>query len=99
MRKTAVKLTGLLLGVMFLFAACATHVHTVGSGAQGGTTTEQRQWYVLWGLVPLNDVDSDEMAGDAQNYTITTEQAPLDVIINIFTAYVTVVSRTVKVEK
>ncbi|MBS3806051.1 MAG: hypothetical protein KGY60_00980 [Bacteroidales bacterium] len=99
MKKTALKLTALMLGVMFFFASCATHVHTVGSGAQGNTSMEERQWFVLWGLVPLNDVDSREMAGDAQNYTITTEQAPLDVIINIFTTYVTVVSRTVTVEK
>lgn len=99
MRKTAIKLTALMVGVMFLFAACATHVHTVGSGAQGNTKMEQRQWYVLWGLVPLNEVDSHEMAGGTENYTITTEQAPLDVIINIFTTYVTVVSRTVTVEK
>lgn len=99
MKKTALKLTGLMLGVMFLFAACSTHVHTVGSGAQGNTKMEERQWFVLWGLVPINEVDSKEMAGDAQNYTITTEQAPLDVIINIFTTYVTVVSRTVTVEK
>lgn len=99
MKKTGIKLAGLLLGVMFLFAACTTHVHTVGSGAQGGNKMEERQWYVLWGLVPINEVDSHEMAGDASNYTITTEQAPLDVIINIFTTYVTVVSRTVTVEK
>jgi len=99
MKKTALKLTGLLLGVMFLFASCMTHVHTVGSGAQGNTKMEERQWFVLWGLVPINEVDSHEMAGDAENYTITTEQATLDVIINLFTSYVTVVSRTVTVEK
>ncbi len=99
MKKTAVKVSVFLLGVMFLFASCSTHVHTVGQGAQGNVKQEERQWYVLWGLVPINDVDSKEMAGDAENYTITTEQQALDVIINLFTTYVTVVSRTVTVEK
>ena len=99
MKKAKLKFTALMLGVMFLFASCATHVHNVGSGAQGNNKMEERQWYVLWGLVPINEVDTHEMAGDAENYTITTEQATLDVIINLFTTYVTVVSRTVTVEK
>jgi hypothetical protein len=99
MKKTALKLSGLLLAVMFLFASCATHVHTIGDGAQTGVEQQERQWYVLWGLVPINEVDTKEMAGDAEDYTITTEQEALDVIINIFTTYVTVVSRTVTVEK
>lgn len=83
--------------LFFLMAGCAAHIHEVGQGAQGNNITEARQWYVLWGLVPINEVDSADMAGDAADYTIKTEQNALDVIINIFTSYVTVVSRTVTV--
>jgi hypothetical protein len=39
------------------------------------------------------------MAGSAKDYTIKTEVSALDVIINIFTTYVSVVSRTVTVTK
>ena len=58
-----------------------------------------RQWYILWGLVPLNDVDTTELAGGSVNYEIDTEQGFLDIVINIFTGIVTVNSRTVTVTR
>ncbi|MCK4305351.1 MAG: hypothetical protein KAY24_14025 [Candidatus Eisenbacteria sp.] len=82
-----------------IFAGCAAHIHQVGSGAQGNSMTEARQWYILWGLVPINDVDTHSMTEGATNYTIKTEQSALDVVINIFTGMVTVGSRTVTVTK
>ena len=33
---------------------CATHGHKMGNGAQGNDMMEARQWYVLFGLVPIN---------------------------------------------
>lgn len=87
-----------MIFVMFvLLTGCAAHIHKVGKGAQGNNMTEARQWYVLWGLVPINDVDSADMAGSATDYTIKTEQSALDVIINLFTSAITVNSRTVTV--
>lgn len=78
---------------------CYTMKHTVGDGAKTNIVEEQRQWYVLWGLVPINTVDSKEMARGAKDYTITTEMTALDFLINIFTTYVTIVSRTVSVHR
>ena len=89
----------LLVAVMMLFVACATHVHVVGNGPQGMDVEEARQWYVLWGLVPINEVDTQDMAEGATDYQIKTEAAPLDVVINIFTSYVSITSRTVTVTK
>ncbi|MBU1701293.1 MAG: hypothetical protein KJ970_12415 [Candidatus Eisenbacteria bacterium] len=80
-------------------AGCAAHVHKVGAGPSGNDIVEARQWYILWGLVPLNEVDSNVMAAGAKDYEITTSQQPLDIIINIFTGIVTVNSRTVTVTK
>ena len=91
--------TALLLFAMFVASCCAAHTHVIGDGGDGSETVEQRQWYVLWGLVPINDVDSAEMANGAADYTIETEQSALDVIINIFTSVVSVYSRTVTVTK
>ena len=88
-----------LIAAMMFVIGCSAHVHTVGNGAQGYNTTEARQWYALWGLVPINNVDTNAMAGGAANYEITTSYTPLDFIINIFTTYVTVSSRTVSVRK
>lgn len=95
------KITAVLMicVMIVLMTGCAAHIHKVGKGAQGSATTEARQWYVLWGLIPINEVDSADMAGSATDYTIKTEQSAVDVVINIFTTYVSVVSRTVTVTK
>ncbi len=92
-----------LVGFLFLFTlslvGCAAHIHKVGDGSQGDEMTIQRQWYVLWGLVPINDVDTEQMAAGAKDYQIVTEQSALDFVINIFTGIVSVTSRTVTVSK
>lgn len=79
--------------------SCFTLTHTVGSGAQNGVEVEKRQWYVLWGLVPINNVNSKEMAGDATNYTIETQHTFLDYVISAFTSAVSIQTKTVKVKK
>ena len=89
----------MIIVLMLMLAGCAAHIHKIGKGAQGNDVIEKRQWYILFGLVPLNEVDTAEMADGATDYTITTEQNELDVIMNIFTSYISVVSRTVTVEK
>lgn len=94
------KVSAVLLIIAFLFViGCAAHVHQVGNGAQGNETMEARQWYVLWGLVPLNEVDTNMMAGQTTDYEITTSITPLDFIINAFTGVITVNSRTVTIQK
>ncbi len=81
------------------FTGCFTHNHTVGSGAAGSNATTKKQWYILFGLVPLNTVDTKAMAGGATNYTIKTQQSFVDVVIGIFTNFVTVSPQTVTVTK
>jgi hypothetical protein len=70
---------------VFLLSSCMTLTHVVGTGAQSGVTTEKKQWYALWGLVPINNVDSKAMAGGASNYTITTQVKFIDYVITAFT--------------
>jgi len=93
-----IKVVIILLLALF-FVGCTTHLHKVGSGPQAYNSEELRQWYILWGLVPLNDVDTKDMAGDAINYEIKTEVTPLDFLIGIPASVVTVTSRTVTVVK
>ena len=88
----------LILGVLFIIG-CSAHVHTVGNGPQGNTITEARQWYILFGYVPLNIVDTNAMAGEATDYEIRTEQNAIDIIISAFTGVISVHSRTVTVRK
>jgi len=98
MNKRIILLFAIILTICLL-TGCAAHIHKVGQGAQGAQKSEARQWYVLWGLVPINEVDTQKMADGATDYTIKTENSALDILINIFTTYVSVVSRTVTVTK
>ncbi len=84
----------LMTCLILILVGCSAHIHKIGKGAQGNNVIEQRQWYVLWGIVPINDVDTSQLTS-AADYTIKTEQSALDVIINIFTGVITVYSRTV----
>ncbi len=88
-----------VLVIAVVMTSCFTQEHIVGKGASGSDATSQRQWFILWGLVPLNSVDSKGMAAGATNYTIKTEESLIDGIIGIFTGIVTIAPRTVTVTK
>jgi hypothetical protein len=84
----------------FLFiGGCYSVTHVVGDGAKGNTTESERQWYVLFGLVPINEVDSKEMAGGATDYEITTEFTFVDLVIGVFTSLVSIQPQTVTLKK
>lgn len=96
-----VKLVAIALIAVLVLASCVSHTHVVGRGAQTGVEVSGKQWYALWGLVPIGigDGDTAAMAGDAEDYTITTEYGVVDVIANAFLGYVTLHMRTVSVTK
>ena len=73
--------------------------HVVGDGSKSGVKESARQWFVLWGLVPLSKVNSKEMAKGAKDYTVKTEMSVIDVVIGIFTSIVTIVPMTVEVSQ
>ena len=83
------KLITITLIISMLFISCATHLHHVGHGPQTGTKVTSRQFYLLYGLVPLNSVDTNKMAGIDSNgnyitdYEIQTQTGPIDIGIAI----------------
>ena len=102
------KLIIITLIISMLFISCATHLHTVGYGPQTGVKATARQYYLLWGLVPLNTVDTNELAGtdingnQIENYEIKTQFGALDIAINWVSAVTIgglVSSRTVTITK
>ncbi len=93
------KLAVLAILAIFVLGACYTQTHTVGAGPQTGETTEVRQWFVLYGLIPLTEADSQEMAAGATDYEIVTEMNLIDVVIGMFTGVVTVQPMTVTVTR
>jgi len=88
-----------LIMAMVALTGCFTNQHMIGSGAQGATQTTQRQWYVLWGLVPINEVDTHAMAAGAENYNVKTQFTFVDMVIGVFTGLVSVQPRSVTVTK
>lgn len=85
---------------LFLFLmACATHTHVVGNGPSTGLTEKKRQYYALYGLIPLNKVDSKAMAGNTSDYKIETGTMGVDYLIGAVGTYFTITSRTVTVTK
>ena len=95
----ALKVLVLTLLLVSVLAGCTAHVYTMGDGPQKGMVDQQRQWYILCGLVPLNNVDVGEMIGDDVNYEVRTASEPLDIVIGWCTSCVTVTCRTVTVKK
>ena len=101
MKKAVVMI--MIVSSLFLIG-CSTHVHTVGTGPETGMTNSARQYYLLWGLIPLNTVDTNQMAASMQtdNYEIKSQIGLVDGAIN-FASMVTigglVSSRTVTITK
>ncbi len=77
------KIIVLLVCAMIFVASCASHKSVVGNGSQTGEKVKKRQWYALWGGVPIGaGADTKEMAGGASNYTIETSIDALALILN-----------------
>ena len=102
------KLIVIYIIISMLFINCAAHIHTVGYGPQTGVKATARQYYLLWGFIPLNTVDTNEMAGtdingnQIENYEIHTQYGALDIAINWISLVTTgwfFSSRTVTVTK
>jgi hypothetical protein len=95
------KISLILVSVILIttLMSCAAHRHVIGKGATMGQSTSERQWYILYGLIPLNKVDTSVMAGGKTDYEIKTEQSAIDILLNLITGYLTIYSRTVTVTK
>ena len=100
------KIAILMVVTSLLIVACSTHVHTIGTGPETGIRVTSRQFYLLYGLIPLNTVDTNKMADGATNYEIQTQLGLVDAGISVALAIVTfgigpaiVQSRTITVTK
>ena len=93
MKKLKLNPVMLLLALAFLLSSCNATMHTVGTGGKGNCKSpgqydaKKKQMYLFWGLLPLNKVDSKELAGGAENYTIRTTTSFGDGLIAIPGSY------------
>jgi hypothetical protein len=78
----------LIVGMLAIIGCSASvHTHKIGNGPQTGAEMTERQWYVLWGLVPINDVKTETMTTGATDYEIKTQVTFVDGIISGFTGW------------
>jgi len=87
-------------------SSCSATMHTVGSGGIGDCKSagqfdaKKKQWYLFWGALPLNNVDSKDLAGGATNYTIRTTTTFVDMLIGIPGSYLLgLKTQTIRVSK
>lgn len=81
-----------------LLTSCYTYTTVVGKGAQGSQETVEWNHYVIFGLAPVGVSDAQQMAGGAEDYTVTTQHSFITGLISgltfgIYTPTVTKVKK------
>lgn len=83
-----------------LLPGCFTFRHTVGNGpGPKPIVTKETQWFALYGLVPLDQVDSQTLAGVTRDYRITTKFTFFDALLSSVTSFATFYRQTIIIEK
>lgn len=80
-----------------LAASCVSHTHVVGLGPTNSDETTVRQYYIFFGLLPLNEVDAQRMAPQMTSYAIDTRFGFVDLLLSPLLLPLTATSRTVTV--
>ncbi len=76
-----------------------SHRHTVGVGPTGLGEESTRQYYIFFGLLAFNEVDSLRMSGGLNGYTVETSYTFTDLLLMPVLLPFTATSRTVTVQK
>lgn len=85
--------------MLSLLGGCVAHEHRVGLGPTGIGSEQDRQYYLFFGLVRLNEVDARRMADNLTSYSIATKFGLLDLLMAPLLLPLTITSRTVTVTK
>ena len=93
------KLLFATLVIAFTLSSCFTMQHVSGTGAAKSIVVKKKQWFALWGIIPLNKVNPKEMAGGTNNYIVKTEFSFKDIIVGILTFPFSIEHQTVTVIK
>ncbi len=88
--------SALLLPVLFV-TACVSHQHTVGLGSTGTGVARARQYYALFGLWQINEVDTQRLAPDLTSYDVDTRFSFVDLLLAPVFLPLTMTTRTVTV--
>jgi hypothetical protein len=86
-----------LLTAAACLGGCMSHTHVVGLGPTGTGETSARQYYFLFGIIRLNEVDAQRMAPELTSYSVHTRVAFVDLLLAPLLLPLTATSRTVTV--
>jgi Bor protein len=94
------RLAGIVVAASLL-SGCFTMTTTVGDGPKSMPPMETyvHRWYAIYGLFPMDDLDSKSLSGGAKDYRVTTEFTFEDIVMSAFTSFATFYRQTVIVEK
>jgi len=85
---------------MTLLSSCSWHVHRVGLGPVQNQVMESRtQYYGLFGLLALNNVDTGRITTDITSYEVETRYGWWDILLAPILLPLTVTTRTVVVTR
>jgi len=94
-----IRLMTLALGLLCLAPSCYVNTYRIGSGPTGVGEESERQFYIFFGALQLNDVDVQRMAADLSSYEITTKRSFTDYLLFPILGWFTITSRTVTVRR
>ncbi len=80
-----------------LSSSCLLHHHVVGGGPNGLGSESIRQYYIFFGLLRLNEADSQRLTENATGYRVVTKYSFTDILLTPLLLPLTVTSRTVTV--
>lgn len=77
----------LLLSISFLLTSCFSHHYNVGKGVRVDKTIEieQKNKFMIWGIIPIKRAKIEEMVGDTINYHVYTRATPEDMAVSALT--------------
>lgn len=80
-----------------MLAGCVVHRHRLGNGPAGAGEQTLRQYYIFFGWLRLNDVDTQRVTADLSSYAIETEFSLVDILLAPILLPLTMTSRTITV--
>ena len=92
-----IKRTALAVALSVAATGCVTHQHVVGLGPTGTGSVSERQYYALFGLLQVNEVDTQRFAPELTSYAIDTRFSFSDLLLTAILLPFTVTTRTVTV--
>lgn len=85
MIKKVLKTATILFSVAFLFSSCYSYTTVVGEGPKSTEKVTKWNHYLIAGLAPLEVSNPKDLAGDAKNYSVKTEQSFVNGLVSLLT--------------